>query len=439
MNMNIKQIDTREDAIAELMMKFCDGERAILEDEDAINFAPEIVAKIPPSSRSEYSEDVVIAAAQFADTYIEIMNGSNGKGGNGTTLNPQNGGGVASTFDKNAMPKVSDAEQKVIDKIIGEMDKDARINNTRNSKVTKYLYKNQPLAELLKDKATEENGEFFVMVHPELPAKTRTKIIENLVETEQNKKDWEDIQKLCAQPDSMVPAKLNRSLGRPEGVKIKNEAAGEGKNKGVEEIFNRERLISHLFFNTVLKIGSDSVSHLGVKVNKVEKKEVKKGNGKVEKASIGITFTGQKDIKPEYYEFINRPVKKADGTLETKPRSLSTELTVKIWVDRENKKTGVMEKKESTLRIRGKYECPIFERVEEFADEFGTPENKDFIDSEVTADDLKEAEEKTQFLLSLAATSKLGDADKFGSTMVSVVEQLKAAEGKKVDTADMGF
>lgn len=431
---NVKQIASREDAIAELMLVFCTGENAVLEDEDAINIAPKIVAKIPPSVRSEYSDDVVIAAAQFAETYLEIEEGANAVNA-GNTLAVQNGG-VSSNFDKNAMPKVSDQEQKIIDKIINDMDKDVRIRNTRNSKVTKYLYKNEPLATLL---AKEADKDGYVMVHPELSAKTRTKIEDNLVETESNKKKWEEIKELCSQKDSLVPAKLNDRLGRPEGVKIKNEAAGEGKNASVEEIFNRERLISHLFFNTVLKIGSDSVSGLGVKISKVQKKEVKQTTQTVERASIGITFTGQKNIKPEYYEFINRPVKKPDGTYETKPRSLSTDLTVQIWVDKFNPETGVTERKESTQRIRGKYECPIFERVPEFAQEFGVPENKDFIDSQVSAEELKEAAEKTQFLLSLAATSKIGDVSKYGDKMASIVEELKAAEKNKIDTTDAGF
>lgn len=431
MDMKIKQFKNEQEAIEEIMVKFCDGENPVLDDEDAKALAPKIVEKIPPAMRADYDENVVIAAAQYADTYREIMNKNSNNGGTGIAVQSQ--GEVASNFDKHAMPKVSDSEQKVIQSIISQMDKDERRKNTMNTKLTKYLYKNQPLALLL--------GVDSVKVHPEINAKTLDKIEKNLVRDEANEAEWERIKALCADPASTVDAPLNSKLGRPEGVIIRTEGAGEGSNKSSEKILSREELISYLFLNTMLKIGSDAKTGLGAKIGKVEKKQVKSANGTAkEKASISVVFTGQRDIDPANYDFINEPVTKADGkTLETKSRAISTNLTVKVWVERQNNSTGVKEKVPGTQRIRGKYECPIFTRKAEYEATFGKTENKDFIDPNISEEDIRVAEEKTQFLLSLVATNQVGDVSKYGDAMKSIVEQLKEAQNQAVDTENIGF
>lgn len=431
MDLNVKHFNDEQDAIAELMMEFCDGENAILDDDDAMKFAPTIVEAIPPSMRSEYSDNLVIAAAQFAKSYKEIVNGKQEEPSMGAGLATQKNNEVAADFDKNAMPKVSDQTQKMINKIVSEMDKETRKRNTFNSKVTKYLYKNEPLASLL--------GKEYVEVHPEVSPQVLNKIENNLIETKENKAEWERIKTLLHDPTSKVKAKLNDKLGRPEGVIIKTEGTGEGNNKSQEKIYNRETLISFLFFNTVLKVGSDKESGLGVKISEVKQKLVKQKTGTTTKASISITYTGQKNISPKYYDFINRPVKDAKGNFETKERSITTELAVQIYVDRMDPKTGVVKKVPGTQRIRGKFAAPIFSRDDKYVEVFGAPENRDFIDSTVTEEDFAEAQERMQMLLSLAATSGIGDVTKYGDKLTKIVNKIKDAENSTVDTGDMGI
>lgn len=430
MNMEIKQFPNEEDAIAEIMLQFCEGANPIIDEDGAKAFAEEIVRSIPSSMRDEYSDNVVIAAAQYAEIYKASLE----KKDSGNALQTQNTGSVDATFDKKAMPKVSEAEQKVIDDIVSGMNKESKIENTINSKVTKYLYKNQPLATLL--------GTKMVQVHPVISANTFSNIEKNLVPDAKNEEVWKKIKELLADENSLVDAPLNDKLGRPEGAVIKNEKKGEGSNKGAEEQFNRERLISHLFFNTMMKIGSAPETNLGVKISKVEKKKIKSKVGYVERASIGITFTGQKDIKAANYDFINEPVMKKDDkgkdTFDTTDRTISTNLSVQIYVERENAE-GKLEKKPSTYRIRGKYPCPKYVRKEAYAVEFPAPENRDFIENTVTAKDIEDVKASTQFLLSLAATNKIGDVEKFGSDMTEIVKKLNEAKSVKVNPESLGI
>lgn len=430
MNLEIKQFANEEDAIAEIMVQFCEGANPIIDEDGAKAFAEEIVAKIPSAMRADYSDNIVIAAAQYAEMYKADLDKKEG----GNALTQQGSGSVDATFDKKAMPKVSEAEQKVIDDILAGMNKEEKIANTLNSKVTKYLYKNQPLATLLNAKV--------VKVHPTISAKTFSNIEKNLVPDAKNKEAWEKIKELLADETSLVEAPLNDKLGRPEGAIIKNEKKGEGSNKGQEKQFNRESLISHLFFNTMMKIGSDANTNLGVKISKVEKKKVKSKVGFVERASIGVTFTGQKDIKPENYDFINEPISKKDehgkDVYDTTDRTISTNLSVQIYVERENAE-GKMERKASTYRIRGKYPCPKFVRKEAYVAEFPAPENRDFVENTVTDKDIEDVQASTQFLLSLAATNKIGDVEKFGSSMTDIVKKLNDAKSQKVDTQSLGI
>ena len=174
-------------------------------------------------------------------------------------------------------------------------------------------------------------------------------------------------------------------------------------------------------------------------ISKVERKEVQQGTRKVQRAAINVTFSGQSDIKPEYVDFINVPAKKPDGTFETKARSLTTELVVEVWADKLNPTTGLKEKKRVKQRIRGKYEVPVFVRAKAYENEFGVQENKDVISREVTDEDFKNAEQKTQFFLSLIATSGVTDVSKYGSLMTEYAEKLKAAGNAQVDTEQAGF
>lgn len=436
MNMEIQKFKNEDEAVESILIKCCDleGSVAIIDEDSAKAFAEEIVQAIPASVRAEYDDNVVIAAAQYVDIYLASLKSNNGAEAS-TGIQTQGTGAVADNFDKTSIPKVSKAEQAVIDEVLESLNEEERIKNTTQSKVEKYLYKNQPLADLLKQEK--------VMVHPVMTDTMRANIEKNLVPGKDNQEKWEEIKKLLDDPTSLVPATLNTKLGRPEGAVIKVEGKGEGTNAGVSTIFNREKLISFLFFNTMMKISSDESTGLGVKIANVVKKQVKTAVGATERASISVTFAGQKDIinKKGCYDFINEPVyKTVEGkqVLDTTVRKIATDLSIRVYTERVNDE-GKKEKKESTQRIRGEFDSPKFVRKAFYEKEFPAPENKDFISQEITDKDIEEMKTITQFMLSLAAQNKIGDVEKFGDNMTSIVAKMKKAKTEKVNTAEFGI
>lgn len=415
---NIKQFKNEAEAIEEYMVASLERETPCTSEDEAK--AELLAVQIPPSMKDQFSDNAIIAAAQYID-YINANNAVNETSNN--PLEEQNGGAIDSTFDKNALPKVSTNEQEVINKAIAQVATKERQEASVNSKVKRLLYKNQPLAEVL--------GAKTVKVHPTISDKMFDNIENNLYTKDpENVKIWEDIKAMIKDDKSLVDAELSTSKGPIVGATVAvAEATGEGENSLETKDFNKDALTSFLMFKTVFKIGTDPETQLGVRIAKIEKKQVTTTKGKDVRPSIRLSFTGQKDIKDEYVDFINEPVKIA-GTdeFDTVSRQITTDMRVRIWVEKTNPTTGKKEKVLGWYKIRGTFKAPKFTRKSEYMAAFPAPVNTDFIPKEVTKEDIEASEKGLQMLLAMAANKKIKDVDKLGEDMVNIVNELSKAQ-----------
>ena len=298
-------------------------------------------------------------------------------------------------------PALTDSEAELASKAI-ENDKQHRIAVTVSTKLKGLLVRAPKPSELFSDVELDfRNAEDLLKkmdAHREL-----------LVDTEENRKNFDTLYNLVSTPNAKIKPRFNDQSRKYEGVVIETPNDDSKKGGMVTKYLSHKGLVQFLISETMGVIPSDPQTLLGARFKKVAVVANKStGRGEIGKATPVIGFDGKADAIKNDRNLTVTCVPSG----KKKTAALPVEISYKIYVKDGDKlkvnKKG--QKVEKTVWQRGYSDnIPVLERSAQFVSVLGSLSNGTWVSAPQSPEELQEALTLLQDSVAMLGSSVMSD------------------------------